>query len=78
MLFPRMAVHVEHKKMCSKQSEGAEFIWTICSFWFPIVIALKQLLKPKYPFYAISAYEIETEHAPIDSTAFDWSGNVLL
>ena len=47
MLFPWMAVQVQHKEMCSKQSGGAEFIWTICSFWFPIVIALKQLFKAK-------------------------------
>ena len=26
----------------------------------------------------ISGYEIETEHAPIDSTALDQSGHVLL
>ena len=47
MLFPRMAIQVQRKEMCSKQSGDAEFIWTICSFWFPIVIALKQLFKAK-------------------------------
>ena len=25
----------------------------------------------------IFGYQIETEHTPIDSTALDWSGNVL-
>ena len=40
------------QKMCSGQSAGAEFVWTICSFWFPIDLALKQLFKAKSSCYA--------------------------
>ena len=48
------ALSANRKEMCSKQSEGAEFICTIFFFFFliPLVLALKQLFKPKTSCYA--------------------------